>query len=288
MEKSRAQRYAESLQKSIESNHQYLKKTIEDFQEKCLMITPEREVPHGMVVDIREIYKEIRDRIKEVKAIQQLLQGKYRQYFRRDPLRDKEIMELGFLAKNCYSKFEYTLMQKKALKKAKESEKAPKIQPKGLLFQWFQSKENQVRLVRNLRNLNELDYESASDLKIEERREVVQNRPRGLTLFVFTGETKLIDDLHSRIRLREHDIIERYGVDELRGVFTHLREISPSEVEKMIQRFMEDSSFSKLKCLLLPIQSQQDLYADFSELIKKSLEGMREGEVRTLRFDTQM
>jgi len=288
VEKSRAQRYAESLEKTIESNHQYLKKTVEDFQEKCQLITPERELPHDMIVDIREIYKEVRDRIKEVKAIQQLLQGKYRQYFQRDPLRDKKIMELEFLAKNCYSKFEYTIMQKRAQERAKESEKALKIQPKDLPFQWFQSKENQVRFVSNLRVLNELDYESASDLKIEERREVVQKRPRSLTLFVFNGETKLIEDLHLRIRLREHDIIERFGVDELRGVFTHLREISPSEVEKMIQRFMEGSSFSKLKCLLLPIQSQQDLHADVSDVIEKTLQEMREGEVRTLRFDTQM
>jgi hypothetical protein len=286
VEKSPAQRYAKSLEKTIESNHQYLKKAVEDFQEKCHMVTPERDLSQGMIVDIREIYKEIRDRIKEIKAIQQLLQGKYRQYVQRNTLRDKEVMEFGFLAKNCYSKFEYTLLQKRAQERQKESEKAVKTHPKGLPFQWFQSKENQVRLVSYLRILNELDYESASDLKIEERREVVQNRPRRLTLFVFTGETKLVDDLYSRIRLREHDIIERYGVDELRGVFTNLREISSSEMERVIQRLMEGSCFSKLKCLLLPIQPQQDLHIEVLDRIKKTLEEMREGEIRILRFDT--
>ena len=36
-------------------------------------------------------------------------------------MRDKEIMEFGFIAKNCYSKFEYTLMQIEAMKRLKES-----------------------------------------------------------------------------------------------------------------------------------------------------------------------
>ena len=39
--------------------------------------------PTGIVVDIREIYKEIRNRLTEIKAIEQLLQGKYRQYYHR-------------------------------------------------------------------------------------------------------------------------------------------------------------------------------------------------------------
>ena len=81
---------------------------------------PERNVPAEIIVDIREMYKEIRNRLTEIKAIEQLLQGKYRQYYHRDSLRDKEIMEFGFIAKNCYSKFEYTLMQIEAIKRLKE------------------------------------------------------------------------------------------------------------------------------------------------------------------------
>ena len=89
------------------------------------MVTPERNVPREILVDIRELYKEIRNRLTEVKAVEQLLQGKYRQYYHRDSLRDKEIMEFGFISKNCYSKFEYTLMQIEAIRKLKES--PPKV-----------------------------------------------------------------------------------------------------------------------------------------------------------------
>ena len=45
MEKDRVQRYAESLEKTIQNNYHYLKETIEDFQEMCRMVTPERNVP---------------------------------------------------------------------------------------------------------------------------------------------------------------------------------------------------------------------------------------------------
>ena len=77
----------------------------------CRVVSPEKHIPAGIAVDIREMYKEIRNRLTEIKAIEQLLQGKYRQYYRRDSVRDKELMEFGFISKNCYSKFEHTLVQ---------------------------------------------------------------------------------------------------------------------------------------------------------------------------------
>ncbi len=282
MERDSLKRYAESLEKTIQSNHHYLKENVKDFQEMCLMVTPERNVPQEIVLDIRQLYKEIRTRLTEIKAIEQVLQGKYRQYYRRDAMRDKEILEFGFIAKNCYSKFEYTLMQKEAQKKAKEREGVLRVDQKGVPCQWFRSKENQVTFVRNLRILNDLDYEMPSNLETGERREVTPNRPRSLTLFVFSGEERLIDDLQSRIPLREHDIIERYARDELHGLLTHLREIDPLEVEKNFKEFIGSGEFSKLKCLLLSVHSPEKLMGDVLGLIKKALQGMGEGEVKTL------
>jgi len=282
MEKDPLQRYVESLEKTIQSNHHYLKETVKDFQEMCLMVTPERNVPPEIVLDIREIYKEIRTRLTEIKAIEQLLQGKYRQYYHRDAMRDKDILEFGFIAKNCYSKFEYTMMQKEAQKKAKEREGVLRVDQKGVPCQWFHSKENQVTFVRNLRILNDLDYEMPSTLETGERREVTPNRPRSLTLFVFSGDGRLIEDLQSKIRLREHDVMERYARDELHGLLTHLREIDPLEVEKKFKEFMGRGEFSKLKCLLLSVHIPKNLVGDVLGLIKKALHGMKEGEVKTL------
>ncbi len=283
MQKDRVQRYAESLERTVQNNHHYLKETIEDFQGLCLLVTPERNVPPEIIVDIREMYKEIRARLTEIKAIQQLLQGRYRQYYHRDSLRDKEIMEMGFIVKNGYSKFEYTLMQKQAQEKSKamERERVLRTDQRGVPCQWFRSKENQVSFLKNLRILKELDYESPPKQVEEERREIVQNL-RSLTLFVFSGDEKLIDDFQSQIRWREHDIIERYGPNELHGVLAHLRDVNPFEVEKVLQRFMEGKGFSKLKCLLLSIRSQKDFQGDILGLIKKALQEMKEGEVKTV------
>ncbi len=282
MERDPRERYAESLEKTIRSNYHYLKETVKDFKEMCLMVTPERNTPPEIILDIREMYKELRTRMTEIKAVEQVLLGKYRQFYHRDAMRDKEMLEFGFIAKNCYSKFEYILMQKEAQKKAKEREGGLRVDQKGLPYHWFHSKEHQVTFIRNLRILDELDYEMPSHLETGERREVSPNSPRSLTLFVFSGEERLIDHLQSRIQFREHDLLERYARDELHGLLTHLREIDPLEIEKKFQAFMGREEFSGLKCLLFSVHSPKKLGGDVLGLIKKTLQGMKEGEVKTL------
>lgn len=278
MEQDRVQRYAESLERTIRNNYHYLKEAIDDFQDLCRMVTPERNIPTGILIDIREMYKEIRSRLTEIKAIEQLLHGKYRQYYKRDSMRDKEIMEFGFIAKNCYSKFEYTMVQIEVMKRLKEH--APKVEHPSEPFQWFRSKENRVALIKNLRMLMELDYESTPEEVGRERREIVESRT--LTLFLLSGDSLSFDHLQSQIRLREHDMIERYGQEEIRGVLAHLRKVDPPEVEKMFQKFMESKGLTKLKCLLLPINSPKDLEGDLLKLIKTTLQEMVEGGLKTL------
>jgi hypothetical protein len=285
MERDPQKRYAQSLEKTIQSNHRYLKETIKDFHEMCQMVSPERRVPQDIILDIRRIYKEIRDRLTEIKAIENLLQGKYRQYYHRDAIRDKEILEIGFIAKNSYSKFEFVMMQREVQKKAKEREGAVKEEEqKGLPYQWFHSKGNQVTFIRNLRILNELDYERPSDLEAAERREAAQDKPRSLTLFIFSGEGEILNSLQSQIRLREHDVLERYSKNELHGLLAHLRDIDPSEIERTFKSFMVRQEFSSLKCLLLTVYSSKDIEGEVWMTINKTLQEMREGEVKTLRF----
>jgi hypothetical protein len=111
------QKYALSLQSTIQGHYHYLKGSVEEFQEKCQRVSPGKKVPLDIINQIREAYKAIRDRLNEVRAIQQLLQTKYRQYYHRDPLLEKEIPEFEFISKNCYSKVEYTLKEIEAKKK---------------------------------------------------------------------------------------------------------------------------------------------------------------------------
>ena len=278
MEQDRVQRYVKSLERTIQNNYHHLKESMEDFQEMCRMVSPEKHVPAGISIDIREMYKEIRNRLTEIKAVEQLLQGKYRQYYHRDALRDKEIMEFGFIVKNCYSKFEYTMVQIEAMKRLKEH--APKMDPLAEPLQWFRSKENQVTLTKNLRMLMELDYEPTPEGIGEERRDMAGSRT--FTLFLFSGDSFSLDHLQSQIQLREHDIIERYSQEEVRGVLAHLRKVDPLEVEKKFQQFMESKGLAKLKCLLLPIHSSKDFEGDLLKLIETTLQEIAEGGLRTL------
>jgi hypothetical protein len=250
---------------------------MEDFQDMCRMVSPERNVPREILVDIREMYKEIRNRLTEIKAIEQLLHGKYRQYYHRDSLRDKEIMEFGFISKNCYSKFEYTLLQIDAMKRLKEQ---PHKVDQGEVLQWFGSNENQVTLIKNLRTLMELDYEPTPENVDGDRRDLTGSRT--LTLFLFYGDPPSLDQLQSQIRLREHDVIERYSQEEVRGVLTHLRKVDPLEMENKFRQFMEIKGLTKLKCLLVPIHSPKDLKEDLLKLIDTASQETKEGELKTL------
>jgi hypothetical protein len=244
----------------------------------CRAVGPEKHVPAGIAVDIREMYKEIRNRLTEIKAIEQLLQGKYRQHYRRDSVRDKEILEFGFIAKNCYSKFEYTMVQIETIKRLKEHP-AQAGHP-GEPLRWFHSDENQVALIKNLRMLTELDYEPSPENMGEERRDLTGSRT--LTLFLFSGDSLSLDQLQSQIQLREHDILERHSAEEVRGVLAHLRKVDPIEVQKKFEQSMETQGLVKLKCLLLPIHSPKDLEGDLLKSIKAALHEMAEGELKTL------
>jgi hypothetical protein len=231
-------------------------------------------------VDIRKHYKEIQDQLTKIKGIQQLLEAKYRLYYRRNPVRDREIIEFGVLAKNYYLKFEYLLKEVEAKTKLREQQTPLQEYGQMASIPWFHSEVNQVILLRNLLSLNDLDYKIPSGLKVEERRQILQSRPRSLSLFVLSGEVNLIDDLQSRIRLREYDVTERYARDEFRGALAHLKEISAAEVGKVIGRFTQSGEFAKLKCLLFSIQSSKDLQRKALGSIGTILQGMAAGEVK--------
>jgi len=314
MDKLRTQRYAESLYRVIQNNHHYLKGIMNEFEEKCMLVTSVKTVPPRIVVEVPETYRGIQSRLNEINAIQQLLRAKYFLYLRKDPRRDKEITDLGYTAKTAFSKFEYALKQIEEEGKLKAEEKPAEVEVKSEErpaeveakaeerpaeaevkaeekpaeaevktgpFLFFQDQENQVMFLRNWRILGELDYE-ISGSRAEEKREVSTDKPRSLTLFVFKGVPEAVDELQSHMNFREHDVIERYRSDELRGILTHLREVQPGEVEKIFERFKTVKGYSSLKCLLIPIRSQKDYESDIIALIEKAFEEMTEGEMRTL------
>jgi hypothetical protein len=282
MEKLRLQRYAESLERVIQNNHNFLKGIMNEFEEKCMLVTSVKTVPPRIVIEIPETYREIQNRLNEIKAIQQLLRAKYFLYARKDPRREKEITDLGFTAKGAFSKFEHTVKQIEEGGRVEEMRgQPPAEEAKAGPFVFFENEENQVMFLRNWRILHELDYEISAS-RVEEKREVNKDKPRSLTLFVFKGNPQFVDELQSRMIFREHDVIERYRPDELRGILTHLREVQPGEVEKIFERFKTIKGYSNLKCLLIPVRSQRDYDGDIVGLMEKAFSEMTEGQVKIL------
>src|SRR4030067_2730952 len=109
------------------------------------MITEERYVPIDIITETRKTYKKIQDQLTKISGDRQLLEGKYRHYYRRNYQREKEIMQIAFLAKSLYLTFE-EIEAKHKLKGMEEYSEANGLQ---ILFPWFRSKENQLLLLRN-------------------------------------------------------------------------------------------------------------------------------------------
>ena len=120
MERGSFQGVAVGLERIMDSTRFDLRETMDQFQGLCLMITPERNVPAEILTETRQAYKKIQDLLTKISGARQLLEGKYRQYYRRDYQRDREIMEIAFLAKNLYLTFEYTLQEIEAKNKLKD------------------------------------------------------------------------------------------------------------------------------------------------------------------------
>ena len=277
----RIQRYVESLELVIQRNYRYLRGITEDFQEKCRLVISTTAAPPGLFTEIPETYREIRTRLKETQAVQSLLKTMYPLYARNEPERDKEIRELDLNVGNYFSKFLRVLKQSLGERESVGREKPLGPEEEAPHFHWFRNQENLVKFLRNVRILDELNYEMAPAW-VRERREVSKDKPRSLTLFIFKGNAQSITELQSHMQLREHDILERYDEDELRGILTHLREIQPSDVERIFNRLKEVEGYSELKCLLIPIRGEKDLAVDLAGLVQKAIREMAPGELKTL------
>ena len=277
----RIQRYVESLERVTQKDYEYLKSISGEFQEKCRRATSATVIPSSLLTEIPDTYREIRTRLKETQAVESLLKSKYATYSRNKTERDKEMRELDLNVGSYFSKFLHALKQSLGEKESADRKKLLESVKEAPHFQWFHNQENLVKFLRNVRILNELDYEMVP-ARVRERRKVTRDKPRSLTLFIFKGNAQSIADLQSRMQLREHDILERYDQDELRGILIHLREIRPSEVERIFDRLKEVKGYSGLKYLLIPIRSERDLGVDLSDWVEKIVSEMVPGELKTL------
>jgi hypothetical protein len=109
----------------------------------------------------------------------------------------------------------------------------------------------------------------------------VQRSGRGFTLFTLRGPASALDALQPCIRLRKHDIIERFGAAEIRGVLTHLRRTSTGDIRHIFERLLT-SRFSDVKCILVGLHSPDQLDEHFLKYLERMAADMPPGEIRTI------
>src|SRR4030043_2120816 len=124
MDRGGFQGIAAGLERIMENARSDLREAMDQFQELCLMITAERNVPIDIITETHRTYKKIQDQLTKISGARQLLGDKYKHYYRRDYQREKEIMQIAFLAKSLYLTFQ-EIEAKRKLKGMEEYSEAP-------------------------------------------------------------------------------------------------------------------------------------------------------------------
>jgi len=260
MEDLKARRYVMSLENKIEMDLRFLSDVHDEFRERCKMVAPGKPFPGDVVARVKRQHKEVRDRMAEIRAVQQLLRGKYRRVAKRNPLRDKKIDELGFAFKNHYSSFEFNLRAIERLKrKSEQEERKPQV--------LFRGHENNLKFDEVLKLLNprEGGYHSISVVFLK-------------------GDTASIEEIYKRgIRLGERGVFEKYRDDEIRMSFAHGEESESRRLQEVMGKFLQYEWVKLGKCAIYRVEEQRDLRKDVEGLLYRTLESMGNKELKVVR-----
>ncbi len=260
MEDLKTRRYVMSLENKIEMNYRFLSDIHDDFRERCRMVAPGKTIPPDVVGRVKRQHKEIRDRLAEIRAVQQLLKGKYRRVVRKDPLRDKKIDELGFAFKSYYSNFEFNLRAIERLKRKSEQEPM----------------RSQV-LFRGHRN----------NLTFKEGLKLVGLRKGGyhcISVVFLKGDKATIEGIYERgISLKQGDVFEKYGDEEIRISIVHRQESESRGIQDVIKGFLQYHGFKSVKCAIYRVEKEGDMGRDVQGLLYQTLESMGNKELKVVR-----
>jgi hypothetical protein len=249
-----------SLENKIEMDLRFLSDIHDEFRERCRMVAPGKPFPADVVGRVKRQYKEIRDRLTEIRAVQQLLRGKYRRVARKNPLRDKKIDELGFAFKNHYSSFEFNLRAIERLKRMSEQE---------------------------ARKSQALFRDHKSNLKFKEGLKLVGlrgDRYHSISVVFLKGDKATIEEIYTRgIRLKEGDVFEKYRDDEIRISIAHGEESESQRIQDVIRRLLLYQGYKSVKCAIYRIEKGGDMGKNVEALLYQTLESMGNKELKVVR-----
>ena len=277
MDEQRNNQDTVNLERVIEKNQRYLDSVAEDLQRKILGGASLESAPASVLKDILKLYQDMRTRALEVEAVQRLLNHRLRKPHQQDPKRQKLIADLdGQIAALSARLAAVDAPGPGAVRGATGKGASPDRPPSD---RWLRIEQDSLAFTINARLLDELEYERP--LQPGESRRVVQKTGRGFTLFTLRGPASALDELYPCIRLRQHDIVERFGATEIRGVLTHLRQTATSDIRHIFERLLANR-FSDVKCVLMGLHSPDQLDEHFLEYLERMVGKMRHGEIRTI------
>jgi hypothetical protein len=260
MEDLKTRRYVTSLENNIDINCRFLSDIHDEFRDRCKMVAPGKPFPPDVVARVRRQYQEIRDRLGEIGAVQQLLKGKYRRAAKRNPGRDKKIGELGFAFKNYYSSFEFNVRAIERLKRQSEQER---LKPQVL----YRSQENNLKFKEGLQLLGRKEggYHSIS------------------VVFLKGDRASIAGICEKGIRLKEGDVFEKYGEDEIRMSIAHEEESERRRIEEVMGRFLLGEVLRSIKCAIYRVEKEGDLRRNIEGLLYQALNSMGNKELKVVR-----
>jgi hypothetical protein len=264
----------------IEKNQQYLDAMAEELKKKLAGGASLEQVPSTILREALAVYEDMRTRLLEIGAVEQLLARKQNRTAPQDPARQRLITELD----SQIAAISRSLPQRpSAAGGAPEPAGGRRPTPSE---QWLRTEEDSVAFTRNVRLLDELDYAPAAPAPpgspaAPDSRRIVEQSGRGFTLFSVRGPAAALDALHPQIRFREHDIIERFSAGEVRGVLTHLRQVLTEDVVNIFRRLIT-SRFSEVVCILVRLQSPDHLGGHLLQYLDRMAEEMRPGQIRSV------
>lgn len=281
MEQDRNKRYAENLESVIIKNQQYLESVIDDFQSSCLAAAGMRLIPAGLLADIRERYRKMLSRLREIQAIRQLLRAKYRAYLHRNANQDKQIADIHRQIKSYYAKVERNIPSSAAQPSNQQ------IRPPA--EQWLKTIDSSVAFTKNIRLLDDLEYASTAppavasgvELCAEKASRRSQQAGRSFTLFSARGPAPAMDAFVPSIRLWDHDIMERFSATEVRGVLTHLCPVTSDTITLIFARLLADQ-FRDVKCIIITIGSPDDIHEGLFGKLEQAAAELSPGRIRII------
>ncbi len=260
MEDLKVRRYVMSLENKIDMNLRFLSDIHDEFREKCKMVTPGRTFPTDVVARVKQQYKEVKDRFAEIRAVQQLLRGRYRRAAKKNPLRDKKIDELGFAFKNHYSSFEFNLRAIERLKRQSQQEVGKPHHP-------FRDRDKNLKFNGALKLLN-----------------AKEGGYRSISVVFLKGDKASIGKICERgIRVGEGGIFEKYADDEIRMSIVHSEELGSDRLQEAMGRFLQHEWIESAKCAIYQVGEQGDLRRDVEGLLHQTLESMGNKELKVVK-----